>query len=603
MVFINKKWPLIFLFVPLMFSQSIFAQVKTEMDGKQIFGRLELISLPAISDLNGVNFNAKIDTGADTTSMHAENIKVASSNPRWKGKKNTELLKMIATEFETTEDEWWMNTYDNETQKTGAMVTFDIRNLLTGEAIQVEKPLSRISIVKSRSSDEPFYRPVIKMQLTVADTTYTTDVNLTDRSNFSTPFLVGKTLLKQNAWVNAGYNYLQYEAKHSDILYKEKAQLETLSLKVSTTFSSKYSSLHALNVRVDKKSKMVSFDVIDAKGNKVALTKPLVRELKLSGNAYPMVYVPVSFGSDFSDNILVYLKDRSKSSTQLRLGLNVQSRHFNVVFSKDNKKSSNKNLIISPNEIVTIDNVNLLAQPAPLILTSILEVDEYSIDKSTDDHLIKFKLVDKNGSTTEVSKFITKTIAVGNESRPIIVQSVYFSGVKYDIEIALRKKANSNRLLIGRSFPAQVAVNARTNNLLSKNKLVKAGYVETVNVDSMTLAAKLDTGADVSSISATNIKEFTKGNEQWVTFTYSNNDGLKTEITKKVVDIMHVKARPGEKAPKRFVVLVTATLDGITEEIKVNLRDRTAFNYSMILGKNFLDNNIIVSSDDTFLLK
>jgi hypothetical protein len=34
----------------------------------------------------------------------------------------------------------------------------------------------------------------------------------------------------------------------------------------------------------------------------------------------------------------------------------------------------------------------------------------------------------------------------------------------------------------------------------------------------------------------------------------------------------------------------------------VNLQDRARFEYSMILGKNFLKNGAVVSSDETYLL-
>ena len=118
----------------------------------------------------------------------------------------------------------------------------------------------------------------------------------------------------------------------------------------------------------------------------------------------------------------------------------------------------------------------------------------------------------------------------------------------------------------------------------------------------MQFPAKLDTGADVSSIHATNIKTFTQGGKQMVTFTYSNHQGDAQTFTREVIKTMKVKARPGEKASARYVVKMTVRLDGIEKEIDVNLRDRSRFEYSMILGKNFLKNNIVVSSDQKFLL-
>jgi hypothetical protein len=43
------------------------------------------------------------------------------------------------------------------------------------------------------------------------------------------------------------------------------------------------------------------------------------------------------------------------------------------------------------------------------------------------------------------------------------------------------------------------------------------------------------------------------------------------------------------------------SLGEISETIRVNLQDRSRFKYSMILGKNFLEHGVIVSSDKQFI--
>ena len=44
-------------------------------------GRIEFIYYANVDSLKGVGVPAKIDTGADTTSIHALNISIQSSNP------------------------------------------------------------------------------------------------------------------------------------------------------------------------------------------------------------------------------------------------------------------------------------------------------------------------------------------------------------------------------------------------------------------------------------------------------------------------------------------------------------------------------------------
>jgi hypothetical protein len=43
-------------------------------------------------------------------------------------------------------------------------------------------------------------------------------------------------------------------------------------------------------------------------------------------------------------------------------------------------------------------------------------------------------------------------------------------------------------------------------------------------------------------------------------------------------------------------------LGDLEKEVRVNLQDRSRFEYSMILGKNFLKHGAVVSSDEDYLL-
>jgi hypothetical protein len=113
---------------------------------------------------------------------------------------------------------------------------------------------------------------------------------------------------------------------------------------------------------------------------------------------------------------------------------------------------------------------------------------------------------------------------------------------------------------------------------------------------------KLDTGADVSSMHAEQVKRFDKDGKAMVTFTYRNNDGLEQEFTREVVDEMTIKARVGEKANSRPVVMMEVKLGEVTDTVRVNLQNRENFSYSMILGKNYLRNGFVVSSDGRFIL-
>jgi hypothetical protein len=64
---------------------------------------------------------------------------------------------------------------------------------------------------------------------------------------------------------------------------------------------------------------------------------------------------------------------------------------------------------------------------------------------------------------------------------------------------------------------------------------------------------------------------------------------------------MRIRAKAGEEPEERPVVEMKVSLGDISETIRVNLQDRSRFEYSMILGKNFLEHGVIVSSDKQFI--
>ena len=79
----------------------------------------------------------------------------------------------------------------------------------------IEKPLARMSYIKRRADDrqpgdKQLYsaRPVIEMDICVGDELKNIEVNLTDRSAFEYPLLIGATALKEfNAAVSPGVRY------------------------------------------------------------------------------------------------------------------------------------------------------------------------------------------------------------------------------------------------------------------------------------------------------------------------------------------------------------------------------------------------------------
>jgi hypothetical protein len=595
-------------------SQYTTANPAYHIDDKVVLGRLENVYLSGIDAISDFPFIGKIDTGADTTSMHADDIEVFSNNPKYKGLKNVELMQAIVDEFGGPASNWWLESFDTPERDIQGVVKFTLTHPTSGEKLDIERPLARTSVIRSRTSSTPIYRPVISIPLRIADTTVTTDVNLTDRSHFSAPILIGKTFLKEHAWVAAGYDYLQEQPQAVVMGKKETLNVGDSELAVSYSFVNRYSNMHATNIVVDEQKEMVSFDTIGVNDKTTRLTLPLVRMLKVSGNERPLVYVPVSKG-DFDTNVLVYLRDRAKLSTQLRLGTESQSRHFVVHTRKENLlKTEAKTfeqwmerdnpLVVSTAENLKLDGYSVNAYPSTAIITPVLFVEDYSIKAGKDGDEITFKMPNGTRTAQQVTKPIVKEIKVGSRTRPVVKGKVAANGDEKAIQFALDKadEGEESYLAFGASASRDgVLVNARSRNLLSPEPIYVAGYIENATIEELTFPVKLDTGADVSAINASNIERFTEAGLDMVRFDYSNQQGQQQTFEREVVDVMRIRAKAGEEPEERPVVEMKVTLGDISETVRVNLQDRSRFEYSMILGKNFLEHGVIVSSDKQFI--
>ncbi|MDB1113935.1 Uncharacterized conserved protein [Pseudomonas extremaustralis] len=138
-----------------------------------VYGRYEYIQLPEI----GETFKAKMDTGALTASLSARDIET----------------------FTRDGDEW-------------------VRFRLSGKDVSnkvYEHKVSRISKIKSRADEDEendetsvAKRPVIDLEMCLGNIKRTVEVNLTDRSSFNYPLLIGAKALREfGAAVNPARRY------------------------------------------------------------------------------------------------------------------------------------------------------------------------------------------------------------------------------------------------------------------------------------------------------------------------------------------------------------------------------------------------------------
>jgi hypothetical protein len=130
-----------------------------------IIGAVEWVKV----EPGNLRMEARIDSGAETTSVHAENI---------------QLLEREGKRY----------------------VRYNLLNQLTGEMLPMEARLRRQVLIKQHKA-EPERRYVVRMWVTLGETRSRIDVNLSDREDFEYPLLVGRNLLVDTVIVDVSRHH------------------------------------------------------------------------------------------------------------------------------------------------------------------------------------------------------------------------------------------------------------------------------------------------------------------------------------------------------------------------------------------------------------
>jgi hypothetical protein len=128
------------------------------------------------------------------------------------------------------------------------------------------------------------------------------------------------------------------------------------------------------------------------------------------------------------------------------------------------------------------------------------------------------------------------------------------------------------------------------------------GWIEHVRVgkSSLELMAKLDTGADTSSLDANHIRRFRgKDGKRWVEFRVEEeHTGRRVRFKKPLIRTAYIKEHTGP-SQRRSVVLMEICLGEYLQEVEVTLVDRSGFAYPVLLGRNALEGLAVVDPELT----
>lgn len=116
------------------------------------------------------------------------------------------------------------------------------------------------------------------------------------------------------------------------------------------------------------------------------------------------------------------------------------------------------------------------------------------------------------------------------------------------------------------------------------------------------LEARLDTGADSCSLHAVDVVPFDRDGERWVRFVIAGKVSEGKVIERPIVRTVLIKRHDAEPQ-RRYVVKLNFRIGKIDETVDVTLADRGDFDYSVLVGRNFLTDNAIVDVSRKFTVK
>jgi hypothetical protein len=112
--------------------------------------------------------------------------------------------------------------------------------------------------------------------------------------------------------------------------------------------------------------------------------------------------------------------------------------------------------------------------------------------------------------------------------------------------------------------------------------------------------AKMDTGANLASIDASQIKYSTKSGVKYVNFKIMKRNNTVRKTSAPLAGFKRIKSSNGE-VERRPYIKTTLLVDGISKKIELTLTDRGPMDYTMLIGRKALGRRWVVNPSISFL--
>ena len=114
--------------------------------------------------------------------------------------------------------------------------------------------------------------------------------------------------------------------------------------------------------------------------------------------------------------------------------------------------------------------------------------------------------------------------------------------------------------------------------------------------------AKIDTGANLATIDADDIKFVTRKDVKYVKFTVKKRNNTDRKTSAPLAGFKRIRSYNGD-VERRPYIKTDILMDGITKNIELTLTDRGPMDYTMLIGRKALGRRWIVNPSISFMTK
>ena len=114
--------------------------------------------------------------------------------------------------------------------------------------------------------------------------------------------------------------------------------------------------------------------------------------------------------------------------------------------------------------------------------------------------------------------------------------------------------------------------------------------------------AKIDTGANLASIDAADIKIVSRDKVKYVKFNVMKRNNTVRKTSAPLEGYKRIKSSNGD-VERRPYIKTTLLMDGITKKIELTLTDRGPMEYTMLIGRKALGRRWVVNPSISFSTK